>query len=139
MSALAYTLDNAYPQALESTATPGVLPRNRRSAVPHLRYVEPGNRDLVFSQGRVPYMIEYRGNYDMGHWTLYWTSQRGGWAVRCTVDGTPTAPAGSPQFALFSRVHDCKHPNMTCTEHSSTYRTTSCPDCGYSSSHDSGD
>ena len=139
MSALAYTLEKPSAQVLELTNPPGVLPRNRRSAVPKLRYVEAGHRDLVFCQGRMPYMIENRGNYDMGHWTLYWTSARGGWAVRCTIDGTPSAPAGSPQFALFNRVDDCKHPNIKWTEHSSTYRTARCADCGYTASHDSGD
>lgn len=139
MSAYAYTLEKPSAQALEATAPPGVRSGSRRSAVPHLRYVEAGHRDLVYLQGRMPYLIEYRGNYDMGHWTLYWTSARGGWAVRCTIPGTPPAQVGSPQFALFNRVHDCQHPNLKWTEQSSTYRTAYCDDCGYTTSHDSGD
>lgn len=137
MSAIAYTLNNAYQQALDTTSTPGVLPRNRRSAVPHLRYVEAGSPALVHLQGLTPYMVEYRGNYNMGDWTMYWTSTRGGWAVRCTTPGTLPPPPDAPRFALFSKVHDCKHPNLQLTEHSSTYRTAFCGDCGYTSSHDS--
>lgn len=135
----AYTLDNANPRALEVTDIPGQLRRNRRGSLPSLQYVEAGSRDLVFSQGRLPFLVESRGNYEMGYWLLYWTSARGGWAVRCTIDGTPSAPPDAPQFALFSKVRDCAHPRLSTVEHSSTYRTASCPDCGYTASHDSGD
>jgi hypothetical protein len=131
---------------VERTAPVGLdKPRNRPGIMPQVMTLidetsTPGQRaDLTYAQGMIPMLVEQRGTYDTGYWTLYWTTDRGGWAARtsrpCIVD-RPGA-----QYALFKRVDTsrCEHPNLWTTEHSSTYRTSECPDCGFRSSHDSGD
>lgn len=131
---------------VERTAPVGLdKPRNRPGIFPQVWELigpdsAPGRRaDLAASQGRMPLLIEQRGNYDMGYWTLYWTTDRGGWAARMSRTGIADPPG--PRHALFKRVDSsrCAHPNLWTTEHSSTYRVSECPDCGLRSSHDSGD
>jgi len=131
---------------VELTRPPGLnIPRNRPGILPQQwELVGPDSKrrqldDLAYSQGKVPMLIEHRGNFEMGFWTLYWTSELGGWAARTPRPGIVDPPG--PQHVLFRRIDAarCEHPRMAWTEHGSTYRTAQCPDCGLTDSHDSGD
>ena len=131
---------------VELTRPPGLnIPRNRQGIFPQQwELVGPDSKpgkltDLAYIQGKIPMLIEHRGNGDMGFWTLYWTSELGGWAARTPRPGILEAPG--PSYAMFRRMDAsrCTHPNMQRTEHSSTYRTADCPDCHAHFSHDSGD
>lgn len=147
-----YVTRNASPAStvdaalVERTRPPGLnIPRNRQGIFPQVWELvgeDPGplqRRDLANMQGRVPLLIENRGNYDMGFWTLYWTSELGGWAARTPRPGILEAPG--PSYAMFRRmdVSRCTHPDMVWIEHRSTYRTADCSVCHAHFSHDSGD
>lgn len=140
---VASAADNVDAALVDRTAPPGLkTPRNRVSRFPEVwELVGPDGRQaqLAYLQGKLPMLIEHRGNFDMGHWTLYWTSDHGGWAARTPRPGVMDPPG--PCLALFKRVDAsrCTHPRMAWTEHGSTYRTAECPDCGARDSHDSGD
>jgi len=141
---VASAANNVDAALVDRTRPPGLnIPRNRQGIFPQQwELVGPDSKpgklaDLAYVQGKLPMLIEHRGNGDMGFWTLYWTSDLGGWAARtprpCVMD-----PPG-PCHALFRRidVSRCEHRNMQWTEHGSTYRTARCPDCGLTDSHDS--
>jgi len=147
-----YVTRNASPAStvdatlLDHTRPPGLnIPRNRQGIFPQVwelvgEDATPLQRtDLAYSQGRVPLLIENRGNYDTGWWTLYWTSELGGWAARTHRPGILEAPG--PSLAMFRRmdVSRCTHPDMVWIEHRSTYRTADCSVCHAHFSHDSGD
>jgi hypothetical protein len=140
------TSSNLDTALVDRTAPLGLkTPRNRVSRFPEVwELVGPDSKpgklaDLAYIQGKIPMLIEHRGNYDTGWWTLYWTSELGGWAARTPRPGIVDPPG--PQHVLFRRIDAsrCEHRNMQWTEHGSTYRTARCPDCGLTDSHDSGD
>lgn len=127
---------------LDRTAPPEVPVDLRYTRLPEgFTLVGADDAKLLDFMGRTPVLIEGRRVWsrevhaENGHWTLYWSTPRSGWAARSTWSDSPVPSPG--RFARWDT--SCQHPNLWTTERSSTYRVSECPDCGFRSSHDSGD
>lgn len=122
---------------VDMTAPPEVPVELRYAYLPEgFTEVDATDAKLLDLMGRPPSLVEHRMCGERGHWIMYWAfNGRSGWAVSATWGDSPV-PVGK-RFARWDT--GCQHPRMTSTEQSSTYRTARCPDCGHTSSHDSGD
>lgn len=131
-------LDSPGIRRLVDTTAPPEVPVELRYAYLPEGFVEVDASDakLLDLMGRPPSLVETRRCGPRGHWTLYWDfNGRSGWAVASTWNDSPVPPG--KRFARWDT--GCQHPRLRWAEHSSTYRTARCPDCGFTSSHDSGD